>query len=85
MSITELIKAVGGDEAIEFQNLDTDAIRWEGDKNGVVKIEFGTRVLSVAHLLAGDPLSDKIGLVVWFDRKAALKAVKAAKEGSVTP
>lgn len=76
MSITELIKAVGGDEVVQFQNLDTDMTGITTDKHGVSKITFGTRAINATQVATD---SDKIGLVVWLDRKKVKEAIKQLK------
>jgi len=75
MSITELIKAVGGDAVIQFQNLDTDMTNISTRKDGVSKVTFGTRAINATQVATD---SHKVGLVVWFSRDAVNKALKEA-------
>lgn len=61
MKMSELI-ARYGDDAVQFQNLDTCATSLNMGKNGT-KITFGT------EQRVGLNGTDQLGLVLWFDRK----------------
>lgn len=62
MKLSELIAAYGDDD-VQFQYLDhcTDTLNM--GKKGVTKVTFGTEQ---SFTLDG---TDKLGIVVWFDRK----------------
>lgn len=66
MKMTELLLAIGDDD-IEFQNLDTcaDSLNMNG---GVTRITFGTEQ---RINLKG---TERLGLVLWLDRKAVSMA-----------
>ncbi|SCB30729.1 hypothetical protein [Rhizobium lusitanum] len=75
MNLSELI-AKYGDDKVQFQNLDQCAETLNMNK-GVTKITFGTE----------QPLSldgtQKLGIVVWMDRKRVAKIIADSKlEGS---
>lgn len=71
MRLSEMIAAYG-DEIVQFQNLDECATSLNVNK-GVTKITFGTE----------QPISldgtEKLGLVVWFDREKIAKVIEASK------
>ena len=77
MKMSELI-ARYGDERIQFQNLDQCAIDLNMNK-GKTTIKFGTE----------QPISlkgtEKLGLVLWFDREAVAEIVKASKAEGNAP
>lgn len=70
MKLSELIAAYG-DDKVQLQNLDHSATNLNMSK-GVSKITFGTE----------QPISidgtDKLGLVVWLDRKRVAEIIEAA-------
>jgi hypothetical protein len=72
MKMSELI-ARYGDERVEFQNLDQCAINLDWGKKAGTKITFGTE----------QPINpngtEKLGLVLWLDRKAVAEIVAANK------
>lgn len=74
MKLSELI-ARYGDDKVQFQNLDqcTEALNMN---KGVAKITFGTE----------QPINldgtEKLGLVVWIDRKSVAEIIKAEKAGA---
>lgn len=72
MKMSELILAIG-DDNVEFQNLDhcAESLNMKG---GTTRITFGTR-----RLLSPTNGTDKLGLVLWLDRKAVADAVAADK------
>ena len=72
LKLSDLIAAYGDNEVI-FQNLDgcADALNWSA-KNGS-RITFRT---SEVVTLEG---TNKLGLVVWLDRKRVAEIVAAAK------
>ena len=72
MRMTELMLAIG-DDNIEFQNLDHCATALNYNKGTGTKITFGT-----SRPLTPDG-TDKLGLIVWLDRKAVADAVAASK------
>lgn len=69
MKLSELIAAVG-DDKVSFQNLDSCATTLDYKAKGGTRITFGTE----------EPLTpkgtDRLGLVVWLDRKAVNAAIK---------
>ena len=74
MKLSELI-ARYGDDKVQFQNLDqcTEALNMN---KGVTKITFGTE----------QPINldgtEKLGIVVWMDRKSVAEIIKAEKAGA---
>lgn len=72
LKLSELIAAYG-DDIVQFQNLDhcLDSLRMN---NGISKITFGTE----------QPVNldgtDKLGLIVWLDRKRAAEIIAASKQ-----
>ena len=73
MKLSELIAACG-DDKVEFQNLDQSLISVDFNAKRGSKITFGT------SMTAGLDGTDKLGLVVWLDRKAVADAI-ANKKG----
>lgn len=69
MKLSELIKAYG-DEAVTFQNLDQCSTSLNMGKSGT-KITFGTE----ERLGLEGP--ERLGLVVWMDRKRVAEIVAA--------
>lgn len=71
LKLSELIAAYG-DDKVQFQNLDecTDALN---TNKGVTKVTFGTPQRINFNG------TEKLGLVVWFDRERVKEIV--AKEG----
>ncbi len=71
MKLSELIAAYG-DDKVQFQNLDQSIITLNMNK-GVTKVTFGTE----------QPINidgtDKLGLVVWMDRKRVAEIVATSK------
>lgn len=71
MGITELLTAIG-DDNIQFQNLDHCASDLNYSAKKGTKITFGTE----------QPVSlegtEKLGLVVWLDRKTVAEAIAKA-------
>jgi hypothetical protein len=61
MKLSELIAAYG-DDAVEFQNLDQCATNFQMTKKGTL-VTFGS------ERTFGIDGTDKLGLVVWLDRK----------------
>lgn len=76
MKMSELI-ARYGDDRVEFQNLDQCAINLDWGKKAGTKITFGTE--QTINLKG----TDKLGLVLWFDRKAVDEIVAAEKSGAI--
>lgn len=76
MNLSQLILAVG-DENVRFQNLDECATDLNYTAKSGTKITFGT---SETISLNG---TDKLGLVVWLDRKAVTDAIALAKREGV--
>lgn len=72
LSLSKLL-AEYGDDKVQFQNLDQslDSLRMAG---GVAKITFGT------EQRVGLDGTDKLGLVVWLDRKRVAEIVAASKK-----
>lgn len=75
MKMSDLILAVG-DDNVAIQNLDTCSIdlNWTAKKGTTVR--FGTEV----GLTPNDGL-DKLGIVVWFDRKKVESILHPPKGG----
>lgn len=71
MKMSELIRQYG-DDKVQFQNLDQCASALNMNK-GTTKITFGTEQ---PITLKG---TEKLGLVLWFDRKAVAEIVAANK------
>lgn len=71
MKMSELILAIG-DDNVEFQNLDhcSTSLNMQGSDT---KITFGTQ-----RRLTPEG-TDKLGLILWLDRKAVADAVAAEK------
>lgn len=71
MKMSELILAIG-DDNVEFQNLDqcSTSLNMKGSKT---HITFGTE-----RRLTPEG-TDKLGLILWLDRKAVADAVAKAK------
>lgn len=71
MNLSELIAAYG-DDKVQFQNLDdcTDALNMN---KGVTKVTFGT---PQRINLNG---TEKLGLVLWFDRDRVAGIIAASK------
>ena len=74
IKLSELIAAYG-DDKVQFQNLDQCAETLNMNK-GVTKITFGT------EQPIGFDWMEKLGLVVWFDRKAVAEIVAKSKAGA---
>jgi UDP-N-acetylglucosamine enolpyruvyl transferase len=74
MNVTELIAAVGGDENIGFQPLDSHATALDWSAKTGARITFRSDVMITPEG------TEKLGLVVWFDR-AAVKAALAKARG----
>lgn len=73
MKLSELIAAYG-DDKVQFQNLDQSLISLNMNK-GVSKITFGTE----QSVNVDGP--DKLGIVVWLDRKIVAELLATAKGG----
>lgn len=71
MKMSELILAVG-DDNVQFQNLDHCAMSLDYNAKKGTTITFGTEQ---PVNLEG---TEKLGLVLWLDRKAVAAAVKGA-------
>lgn len=74
MKLSELIAAYG-DDVVQFQNLDQSLISLHM-KDGVSKITFGTE----QPVNMGGP--DKLGLIVWLDRKKVAEIIARSKSES---
>ncbi len=72
MKLSELIAAYG-DDVVQFQNLDQCISSFTQNK-GHAKITFGT------EQPCGIDGTDKLGLVVWLDRKRVQEIIAANKE-----
>jgi hypothetical protein len=72
MKLSELIIATG-DENVQFQNLDQCSISLDYSAKKGTQITFGTE--QPVNLNG----TEKLGLVVWLDRKAVADAIAAAK------
>lgn len=72
MKLSELISKYG-DDKIEFQNLDNDAISLNYDHKKGTRITFGT---DAPIDLNG---TKKLGLVVWFDRESIKGIISEGK------
>ena len=70
MKLSELIAAVG-DDKVEFQNLDKSVETMETVKDGE-----GSRFTFVSVMPFDLHGTDKLGLVVWLDRKRVENAVR---------
>lgn len=72
MKLSELIAAYG-DDKVQFQNLDqcADKLNMNGGKT---KITFGTE-----QPLIPFEGTEKLGLVVWMDRKRVAEIIAASK------
>lgn len=68
MKLSELI-AEYGDDQVQFQNLDQSAETLNMN-NGITKITFGTEQLITPEGM------EKLGLVVWLDRKRVAEIVE---------
>lgn len=73
MTLSELIIACG-DENVAFQNLDQCAISLDWSIKNGARITFVTE-----QTISPGEGTDKLGLVIWLDRKVAAAAIKAAK------
>lgn len=73
MKMSELI-ARYGDESVQFQNLDACATSLNMAKSGT-KITFGT------EQRIGLNGTDKLGLVLWFDRERIAEIMADLKKG----
>lgn len=77
LKLSELIAAYG-DDKVQFQNLDQAAISL--NMNGsTTKITFGT--YQRLHLDG----TEKMGLVVWFDRKRVAEIIAGSKTLATRP
>lgn len=74
MKLSQLI-AEYGDEAVGVQNLDQCATSLNMNK-GVTKITFGTEQAITPEGM------EKLGLVVWLDRKKVADLMARAKESA---
>lgn len=74
MTLSELIIACG-DEKVEFQNLDQCAMTLDWTRKSGTKITFGTE----EPITPGEG-TQRLGLVIWLDRKAVADAVAKAKQ-----
>lgn len=74
MKLSELIIACG-DDKVEFQNLDHCLMSIDYSAKKGTRISFGTEIR-----ILPDRGTEKLGLIVWLDRKAVADAVAAAKE-----
>jgi hypothetical protein len=72
VTLSELIIACG-DENVAFQNLDQCAMTLDWSRKSGTKITFGTD-----QTITPGEGTDKLGLVVWLDRKVAAKAIAYA-------
>lgn len=73
MKLSELIVACG-DENVQFQNLDQCAISLDWSRKAGSRITFGT----TETIVPGEG-TERLGLVVWLDRKVAADAIAAAR------
>lgn len=62
ITLSEMITKIG-DKNVQFQNLDNDILRMRRRADGNNEITFGT---SANTTVSG---TEKLGLVVWLDRK----------------
>lgn len=62
ITLSEMITKIG-DKNVQFQNLDNDIVRMRTRADGQSEITFGT---SARTRING---TEKLGLVVWLDRK----------------
>ena len=75
LGLTELIRRVGGDDAVEIQNL-LDSLNGASErKHGVTELRVGTRRINTREIATGT--SRKIALIVWLDRAAVAAALDA--------
>jgi hypothetical protein len=72
MKLSELIATIG-DDKVQFQNLDNDAIDLNWSEKKGSRITFGSEM---GISLNG---TDKLGLVLWLDREAVKAALAKAK------
>lgn len=72
MKLSELIVACG-DDSVQFQNLDQCAISLDWSRKAGGRITFGT----TETIVPGDG-TERLGLVVWLDRKAVAAAIARA-------
>lgn len=77
MKLSELI-ATYGDDVVQLQNLDQCADALNMSK-GVTKITFGT------EQGIGPNGTDKLGLVVWLDRKRVAEIIEADRAKATQP
>ena len=73
MNLSELISKYG-DDRVQFQNLDQCTERLNMSK-GVTKITFGT------EQPMGLNGTERLGIVVWFDRADVAKIIAESKAG----
>lgn len=75
LKLSDLILSIG-DKNIQLQNLDqcADTLDWTAKKG--TKITFGTEVR-----LTPDG-TERLGMVIWLDRKAVADAIAKSKEPS---
>jgi len=71
MKLSELIAAVG-DDNVQFQNLDSCTTSLDYKAKGGTRITFGT------EQPIGPTGTDRLGFVVWMDRKAVKDAIAKA-------
>lgn len=75
MKMSELILAIG-DDNVEFQNLDQCSTALNYSAGSGTKITFGTQRALTPNG------TDKLGLVLWLDRKAVADAIASEKGGA---
>ncbi len=73
LKLSELIAAYG-DDKVQIQNLDQCASTIDYHHKKGTAIKFGTDVMP------GPNGMEKLGLVVWFDRKAVADILAKSKE-----
>lgn len=83
LTLTELIRRVGGDDAIEYQNLLDDLHGARQRKHGVTELSFGTRQITTTEIATGD--YRKVALVLWIDKAAMAKAIADWRKEQPTP
>jgi len=74
LSMTELIQRVGGDDAIEWQNLFDCLIAARTRKGGITEISFGTTQVAPTQIMNGT--QPKVGIVLWMDKAETTKAIE---------
>ena len=78
MKLSELITAYG-DDSVQWQYLDECTDSLSTHKQGVTKVTFGTEQ---PITLGG---TEKLGIVVWMDRKRVAEVIAASKATESRP